>query len=322
MRRAVIGLISVVVLCLGTTAQAGVARPPATAVGSASGGTLRAVVIPTGRDGSPGRSTPGGAPRASKAAPKRVVPKAPKAKPVWREPQTCSELGAGGATRVYGSVWGCGPDGVHVVQRPTCYGGVLCTPPPPPQIVPPEGAVAEPPPPETIPPEPDIPALIQTALQQVPNPLPALSPPVEDAGTTHVVGLPLFFSTPSQYWRPVSVTATDGFWVLTIIATPSLLEFDPGDGSSTATCSGPGPRVRSATDAKAARSSGCSVLYDEASPANDDYDARLAIQWTLSSTTNIDPPSRVALALPPTMTTSTNIAVPVAEIQPILERPH
>lgn len=300
MRRLIAGAI---VLVLATTNSATAARriKPQDTSGTATAGvgTLDAGVRNGDRTASPGVREPG-------APGSRTLVRSRKTKRVWREPETCADLGAGGATRIRGNVWSCGADGTTVYQKPTCYGGAIC----------PQDTGQ---PPTEAAPEPDIGALVSTALKQVPEPYPMMSPPVEDDGVEHVVGLPFFFGIPAVYWRPITTNATDGFSVVTITATPTKLSFDPGDGTGeTKRCDGPGPRVLSMDAAQRAKRTGCYYLYQIASPANAEYDATLSITWSLAVITNIVPATRVTVNVPPTMTTTTNIGVPVIEIQPVL----
>ena len=45
---------------------------------------------------------------------------------------------------------------------------------------------------------------------------------------------------PQEQWRPVTVTATAAGVSATATATPTVLSFDPGDGSAPVSCTGPG----------------------------------------------------------------------------------
>ena len=304
--RRLTAVVLVAILTFASTAGAEARRRIATrrtsGTATAGDGNLNAGVRNADQTAPPRVGQPG-------APGSRTLVRSRKTKRVWTEPETCADLGGDGVTRIRGSVWSCGADGSTVYQKPTCYGGALC-----PQDTRQPGTD-----PTDVAPEPDIGALVGKALKQVPLPYPMMSPPVEDDGVEHVVGLPFFFGIPAAYWRPITTTATDGFSVVTITATPSALSFAPGDGSAeTKRCDGPGRRVLSMDAAQQAKRTGCYYLYQIASPANAEYDATLSITWTLGVITNIVPATLVTVNVPPTMTTTTNIGVPVIEIQPVL----
>lgn len=162
-------------------------------------------------------------------------------------------------------------------------------------------------------------AIVNAAMSQVPEPEPETSPPLVRGDEYGVVGIPFFFAVPEAQWRPVSPTATDGAKFLTITATPSRLSFDPGDGSSAPSCDSAGRRVRTADQAKRAKELGCFHLYQVAAPAAG-YGAKLSILWKLDVTTNLDEKDYVNL-VPATMTTTTDIVVPIVEIQAVLANP-
>lgn len=63
-----------------------------------------------------------------------------------------------------------------------------------------------------------------------------LSPP---AGSFQLVGLPTYLAV-GDAWATVSETATVGAVSSTVTATPTQVEWDPGDGSAAVVCDGPG----------------------------------------------------------------------------------
>jgi hypothetical protein len=70
-----------------------------------------------------------------------------------------------------------------------------------------------------------------------------LSPP-----NRQVVGFPTWFWIDPAAWRPQTATDTDGALTVTLVATPSDLVVDPGDGSATVDCHGPGTPYRPGQD--------------------------------------------------------------------------
>lgn len=80
----------------------------------------------------------------------------------------------------------------------------------------------------------------QTLSRRVPSPIVGMAPP-PGAG---VVNTTSWFWVSAGWWVPISVTAMiptpRGPLGVTTTATPTTLRFDPGDGSATVTCDGPG----------------------------------------------------------------------------------
>ena len=61
-----------------------------------------------------------------------------------------------------------------------------------------------------------------------------------DGRPTTYVRLQTWFYVPAAQWKPVRVTASAGGLSATATATPTVLMFDPGDGSGPVSCAGPG----------------------------------------------------------------------------------
>lgn len=126
----------------------------------------------------------------------------------------------------------------------------------------------------------------RTARRRLPPPRLATAPPSDSV----VVKVPMWFWVPRHLWRPVSVTVTvptlTGPLTVTTTATPQHLEFDPGDGSATRRCRGPGAQW-TATDGDNARSS-CMHTYTRASHRmpTGTYPARLTTVWKVTWRTN------------------------------------
>ncbi len=171
-------------------------------------------------------------------------------------------------------------------------------------------------------PAPDIGALWKIASKQIPLPEPMLSPPLELDGVETLVGLPVFFA--SANYRPVTLTATDGLWILTITATPKALTLDPADDATPVTCPGPGLRVSRTSQIGAGKRTNCWHLYTETPGTGFDYDATLAITWSISATTDasgVDDDPLLVNTLPAEFTTTTAIPLTVTQRQAVLAPP-
>ncbi len=164
------------------------------------------------------------------------------------------------------------------------------------------------------PPAPGHPALSNLADRLHPPPA-GLAPP---AGQVYV-GVGTWFWTDPAAWRPVSVTA----WVptgagdttlwATVTATPTVLSFDPGDGSEPVACDGPGDRWTEEDGDEAV--SECMYAYAHSSrtaPDGTAFDAALSIVWTVIY---IDSSGGTGGLAP--ITTTTDLPVTVGEIQAI-----
>ena len=213
---------------------------------------------------------------------------------------TCVDLGDASSYLTVTSRYGC-DNGILGFRG--CYGA--CLPPTP-------GA---PPPPR-----PDVRAMIDSAIGNVPDPEPVTSPPLTDDDDVSVVGIPFFFSVPAEQWTTISPTATQGAYFLTINATPATLTFDPGIAGPGAQCDNPGRIVRNQRQARSAKSLGCFHTYQNAPKGSTSFPAMLSITWNLSVTTNLEPDEYVNL-VPATLTTTTAFDVPVIELQPVLVEP-
>jgi hypothetical protein len=129
----------------------------------------------------------------------------------------------------------------------------------------------------------------------------------------------MWFWVPRRHWRPVSVTVSvptpTGPLSVTTTATPDRLEFDPGDGSATRTCRGPG---RAWTTALGDRTrSTCMHTYLRAShrTATGAYLARLTTVWKVTWRTNRGVSGRA-----PDLRTHSTASITVREIQAVGRR--
>ncbi|WP_243408105.1 hypothetical protein [Frankia canadensis] len=128
-----------------------------------------------------------------------------------------------------------------------------------------------------------------------------------------VARLPLWFAVPGQ-WSTVSVSAQVPGASVTVTATPTVLRFDPGDGSPSVSCAGPGP-VFVPGMPEPSRPPACSYTYRSAStvaPDGQAWPATLAVDWTVTwAASNGDHGDLAGL------TTKTQVPVVVREIEAV-----
>jgi len=135
-----------------------------------------------------------------------------------------------------------------------------------------------------------------------------------------VVKTPTWFWVNPVLWRPVSVTARlptpRGIVTMTTTATPTSLEFDPGDGSGqTAECEGPGlpwlPIMPTWVE------SDCAFEYETPSSVrpNGTFRARLNVVWSVTWRTNVGTSGRL-----PDIRIGTPYDLRIRELQAIITR--
>ncbi len=127
------------------------------------------------------------------------------------------------------------------------------------------------------------------------------------------VNLWTYYWTDPSTWKSYSATATDGNQSATVTATPWELRFDPGDGSGTVSCDGPGRPWR-ASDGNGAPSSGaCGYQYRAvtSSPITSTQTLVWKLTWQLSGPVG---------GLPDTFSTSTSGQLQVMQIQTVVTR--
>ena len=123
-----------------------------------------------------------------------------------------------------------------------------------------------------------------------------------------------FYWTDPGTWRSLTATASAGGNFATVTATPVSLAFDPGDGSSSASCGGPG-RPWLESDGNGAPTDGaCGFQYSHitgpayGSPVTSTQTITWQLTWTGSNNTNGSLTSK---------TTSTNGRLNVLQIQTV-----
>lgn len=120
-------------------------------------------------------------------------------------------------------------------------------------------------------------------------------------------------------WRPVSVTARvptpRGPLSVTTAATPSALEFDPGDGNGSVRCDGPGLAWSRLLPASVG--SGCTYEYPQPSTGRVGgvFKARLEVVWRITWTTNAGASGRL-----PDLRTGTTHALRVRELHAVVQK--
>jgi hypothetical protein len=127
------------------------------------------------------------------------------------------------------------------------------------------------------------------------------------------VNLWTYYWTDPTTWKSYSATATDGTQSATVTATPSELMFDPGDGSATVSCGGPGRPWRASDGSGAPSSGACGYQYRvvTSSPITSTQTLVWKLTWQLSGPVG---------GLPDTFSTSTSGQLQVMQIQTVVTR--
>lgn len=90
-----------------------------------------------------------------------------------------------------------------------------------------------------------------------------------------------FWSDPAPWTTPPTKTADDGVRSATVVATPTALTFDPGNGDTPVVCHGPG-RAWTPRDGKAAPTDGgCAYKYLHVVPPPGTVTAKVSITWSI-----------------------------------------
>jgi hypothetical protein len=122
------------------------------------------------------------------------------------------------------------------------------------------------------------------------------------------VNLYTFYWTGPGSWKTLSATATDRNQSATVTATPMELDFDPGNGGSSVSCSGPG-RPWQPSDGNGPPTNGaCAYQYRTvtSSPITSTQTLVWALTWKLSGP---------VAGLPATFSTSTSGQLQVLQVQ-------
>ena len=135
-----------------------------------------------------------------------------------------------------------------------------------------------------------------------------------------LVKTPTWFWVHPALWRPVSVTASvptpRGILTVTTTATPSALEFQPGDGrGDTVECDGPGLPWSSLLPSFV--ESACVYEYPLPSTTRRDgvFRARLDVVWDITWKTNVGTSGRL-----PDLRTGASHALRIRELQAVVQK--
>lgn len=103
----------------------------------------------------------------------------------------------------------------------------------------------------------------------------------------------------------------------TVTVTPSELEFTPGDGATTVSCSGPGVAWQKSDGPWAASPAGCDYQYPHSSinDPNGEVTATYGIRWTITWTSNVGENGTL-----PDLTTTATSTFAVAEVESVVTR--
>lgn len=112
-------------------------------------------------------------------------------------------------------------------------------------------------------------------------------------------------------FAPLSKTAVLNGVSATATATPTTLRFDPGDGSGSVTCTGPGREWRTSDGFNAPSGGGCGFMYRRVTAGDVPIKATLTVAWTVSWTGS----TGAAGTLPPLSTTTTTPAFLVEQVE-------
>ena len=112
-------------------------------------------------------------------------------------------------------------------------------------------------------------------------------------------------------FAPLSKTAALNGVSATATATPTTLRFDPGDGSGSVTCTGPGREWRTSDGFNAPSGGGCGFMYRRVTAGDVPIKATVTVSWTVSWTGS----TGAAGTLPPLSTTTTTPAFLVEQVE-------
>jgi hypothetical protein len=127
------------------------------------------------------------------------------------------------------------------------------------------------------------------------------------------VNLWTYYWTSSGTWKSYSATARDGNQSATVTATPSVLLFDPGDGSGSVACPGPGRPWTKADGNDPPSGGACAYRYQQvtSSPITSTQTLVWKLTWQVSGP---------VASLPAVFSTSTSGQLNVMQIQTVVIR--
>jgi hypothetical protein len=167
-----------------------------------------------------------------------------------------------------------------------------------------------------------VPGALAGVEKLLPKPAPNLVPPDVDPHGFAYTQVPLWWWLPAAQWHPVSATAsaTNGPDTVsaTATATPTVIDFNAGDGVGAASCPGPGVAFNAALSL-AAQSTPCAYTYHDSSSLSPGgtWPASWSIVWTVTWAAS----DGTGGALAPLESTTTR-ALAVAEDQSVVVNPN
>ena len=166
-----------------------------------------------------------------------------------------------------------------------------------------------------------LPGALAGVERLLPAPDPLMVPPDNDPRGFAYTQVPLWWWLPASEWHPVSATATASNGPkkvsTTTTATPSMVEFNAGDGVGAVDCPGPGVPFDNSLSL-AAQSTPCQYTYRQSSSLSPS--GTFAASWTIVWTVTWHASDGTGGVLAPLDTTTTR-AVPVAEDQSVVVNP-
>jgi hypothetical protein len=165
-------------------------------------------------------------------------------------------------------------------------------------------------------PPPDPAPLVKRAIDQIPKPIPVLSPPVDEYPDGMVlVGMPFYYAVPEDQWRTFVSLAVDetGTYHVRMDATPQTLALTTHEG--TFSCKERGVTVRTALEDDANRDNPCRHIFTKTDPDHTNSPYTLTIGWRIVTTTDL--PNYVPPA-PYTYNTEFAGTLPITEVQPVI----
>jgi hypothetical protein len=128
------------------------------------------------------------------------------------------------------------------------------------------------------------------------------------------VGLWTYYWTDPATWKPLTATASAAGFTATVTAVPVSLFFDPGDGSDSASCAGPGRPWTDADGNDAPADGACGYQYSKVTgPGYDDpITSTQTILWKITWTGTGNSAGQI-----PALSTSTSAQLNVLQIKTV-----
>ena len=154
-------------------------------------------------------------------------------------------------------------------------------------------------------------ALGQEAVSRLRLPAPAIRTNPDSASGV-LVQVPVWLWVDGSTWGVRRATASVPGMSVTATATPIRVVWSPGDGSPDVVCEGPGTQWRAGTDPRTASSCGHTYLSSSAGAPGSRFTLRATVTWSVTWAGGGQSGS-----VPP-LTTTSSVALPVAQSQAIV----